>query len=128
MIRYISFVLKLKKFNLLYFRNIIRNFRTLAFDYNQLTSMKKRSCIDKNNNPIPWYTYPAIEYLNNLDFIDKNVFEYGSGNSSLWWKEKCKKIISIEADEKWFSKIQNLANSNFDCRLEIDKKKIYITN
>jgi hypothetical protein len=124
MIRYISFVLKLKrKIYPFYFRNIIRNFRTLAFDYNQLTSMKKRSCINKNNNPIPWYTYPAIEYPNNLDFTDKNLFEYGSGNSSLWWRERCKKIISIEADEKWFSKIQNLKNSNFDCRLEIDKKK-----
>jgi len=95
MIRYISFVLKLKKFNLLYFRNIIRNFRTLAFDYNQLTSIKKRSCIDKNKNPIPWYTYPAIEYLNNLDFTDKNVFEYGSGNSSLWCKENVKKLFQL---------------------------------
>jgi hypothetical protein len=107
------------------FIRILKNFVTLAFDYNQLGSMKKKKCLDKNNNPIPWYTYPAIEYLQNLDFAKKKVFEYGSGNSSLWWKERCRKIISIESDKKWYKQIQNslLTNSNFDYRLEIDKKK-----
>jgi hypothetical protein len=120
MIKYNPFVQKI-----IPFQKIIKNFITLAYDYNQLASIKKNTCLDKNNEPIPWYTYPTIEYLKNLDFSEKNVFEYGSGNSSLWWKERCKKIISIESDKKWYDKIQNLKfiNSNFDYRLKLDKKE-----
>jgi hypothetical protein len=121
-IKYIPF---LQKIFPSYFKKILKNFITLAFDYNQLGSMKKKGCVDKNNNPIPWYTFPTIEYLQNLDFTKKIVFEYGSGNSSLWWKERCRKIISIESDKNWYKQIQNsvFTNSNFDYRLEIDKKK-----
>jgi hypothetical protein len=95
LIKYIFFV----KIIFLYIK-IYKNFITLAFDYNQLGSMKKGSCLDKNNNTIPWYTYQAIEYLQNLDFTEKNVFEYSGGNSYFWWKERCRNIISIESNKK----------------------------
>ncbi|CAM8388951.1 hypothetical protein MCEET85_00874 [Candidatus Methylopumilus planktonicus] len=122
-IKHIPFALKIvRKIYPSHIQNILKNFRTLAFGYNQLGSMKKWSCLDKNNNPIPWYTYPTIEYLENLDFSDKNIFEYGSGNSSLWWVQRCKKIISIESDKKWFKYIQKIKNSNLDYRFSNNKK------
>ena len=92
----------------------IRNFKTLAKTYNQYESIVKWSCIDKDNNPIPWYSYPAIEYLSNLDFKDKFVLEYGSGNSSLFWAKRAKGVVSIENNKEWFEKIekQKLHNQN----------------
>ena len=64
--------------------------------------MQKWSCIDKNGDPIPWYTYPAIEYLSNLDFSQKTILEWGGGNSSLFWAKRCKKLITIESSAEWF--------------------------
>ena len=26
-------------------------------------TIDEKVCVDKDGNPIPWYTYPAIEYL-----------------------------------------------------------------
>jgi hypothetical protein len=124
-IKSIPFILRIKrKFFPYHLQSTFQNFRILTFNYNQFSSMKKRSCIDALGNPIPWYTYPAIEYLKNLDFSDRNIFEYGSGNSSLWWGKRCKKIISIELDVKWFEQIKNSKSkiSNFDYRLAIDEK------
>lgn len=88
-------------------KKIFDNFNILAHQYGQLQTIEKWECIDTKGEEIPWYTYSAIEYLNSLDFSKKNIFEYGSGNSSLYWAKKSKKVISIENDSKWFSKINN---------------------
>lgn len=83
----------------------LANFKTLSKEYGQYQTIVKWSCIDKDNNPIPWYTYPAIEFLKNLDFSNKIVLEYGSGNSSSFWAKRAKKVISIERDKKWFEMV-----------------------
>src|SRR5688500_6442274 len=52
---------------------------SLLFDYAHLSSVQRQAAVDAKCNPVPWYTYPAIEYLKQLDFKDSTVFEYGSG-------------------------------------------------
>lgn len=89
-----------------------KNFQILAYDYAQYKTIKNWDCIDKNNAKIPWYTYPAIEYLNNLDFTEKTIFEYGSGNSSVYWSKKAKEVISLEHDKKWFEKMKTITGKN----------------
>lgn len=41
-------------------------------------TINEKICIDRDGNPIPWYTYPAIEYLSQFDVTDKDVFEFGA--------------------------------------------------
>ena len=88
------------------------NFKILSLDYGQYNSIREWNAIDANKNEIPWYTYPAIEYLNNLDFSKKLVFEYGSGNSSTYWSIKSKQIVSIEHDKTWYDKVKLKLNNN----------------
>lgn len=85
----------------------LNSFNALAQIYGQLNSMEHKASIDGNGRPIPWYTYPAIEYLSNLDFTQKGVFEYGSGNSSLWWATRCHHILPIESDRTWYEKVNS---------------------
>jgi len=61
-------------------------------------------CNNKGRS-LPWYTYPAIEYLSRLDFSDKNIFEWGCGYSSLYWSNIAKKVVSIEDNKEWYSKM-----------------------
>ena len=88
------------------------NFKILSVDYAQYKTISNWECVDRKGNEIGWYTYPAIEYLNNLDFSQKSIFEYGSGNSSIFWAKKSKNIISIEHDEKWFNKVKSNLREN----------------
>ena len=67
-------------------------------------SMDEKVCIDRDGNPIPWYTYPAIEYLSQFDYSTKAIFEFGTGYSSMYWAKRAKKVISIEDNPEWFSK------------------------
>ncbi len=54
------------------------------------------------NGPVPWYTYPAIRVLERIVPSEAIVFEYGSGNSTLWWQSHAKEVISVEHDRQWY--------------------------
>jgi len=68
--------------------------------------------VDKNNQPIPWFTYPAIDFL--AGRLNKNlkVFEFGSGNSSLFFAKRVSSITSVEHNKEWFEKIKNSLPEN----------------
>ena len=69
-------------------------------------TIDEKVCEDKNGNPIPWYTYPAIEYLSQFDYSNKKIFEFGCGNSSKFWALRAKEVVSVEDNLKWFEKWQ----------------------
>ncbi len=90
----------------------LSNFGILASNYAQYESIKNWDCVDKNGNKIAWYTYPAIEYIDNIDFSQKSIFEFGSGNSSIYWSNKAKDVTSIEHDKLWYEKVKSSFNAN----------------
>lgn len=59
---------------------------------------------------IPWWTYPAInaleEYIKGLE-NPPVVFEYGSGASTLWLAKRSRQVFSIEHDLKWYQQLKN---------------------
>ena len=84
-----------------------------------LDSFHIKQPIDAKHQPIPWYTYPAIEYLKQLDFSDKKVFEYGSGNSTLFWSQICQKVISIEDNPEWHEKVLKSISSQHTSQAQL---------
>lgn len=86
-------------------RKQLVNFYTLAVKYGQFRTIKKWECVNEYEEKIPWYTYPAIEYLNNINFENMTVFEYGSGNSSAYWARKAKNVFSVEDNSDWYKKV-----------------------
>lgn len=62
--------------------------------------------IHKKEIFLPWFTYPAIFWtLKNINASMK-VFEYGSGNSTLFLSQKVKELVSIEHNKQWFDDTQ----------------------
>lgn len=105
-----------------FFEAGIRCCEILEYGHGHRNSMKMRECVDTNNNPLPWYTYPAIEYIRQLDLSEKTVFEFGCGNSSLFWGKIAKKVISIDDDEEWYIKIKKLIKNPNEISLRISKE------
>lgn len=93
-------------------RAMMRNFRLLAVGYGQWRSIRQRMAVDATGGALPWYTYPAIEYLSSFDFRDCDVFEYGSGNSSLWWAGRARSVVSVENDKEWFEAVDRNKQPN----------------
>jgi len=75
-------------------------------------SYKNKTSIDKNGNPIPWVTYPFIDFIRERLNKEINIFEFGSGNSTLFYATKVKSLITVEHDKKWFDKISNIIPEN----------------
>lgn len=90
----------------------MHNFFILAVRYGQYKTIRRWECVDSANAKLPWYTYPAIEYLDNIDFGDKMVFEFGSGSSSAYWAKKSRFVYSVEHNKEWFEKTQNKKEKN----------------
>lgn len=68
--------------------------------------------VDLQQKPIPWYTYPAIEFLDQFDYSNLKVFEYGCGNSSRWWSQRCQDVTSVEDSAEWHQTVQKNLNGN----------------
>ena len=88
------------------------NINTLLYDHGQAGTFSLNKPVDAHGAPIPWITYPALEFLLQFDYSDSSVFEYGSGNSTLFWSGKAKDVISVETDKDWFEFISRSKPNN----------------
>jgi len=95
---------------------------TLFREHGMFSSLLSRKGIDAKGNPVPWFTYPAIEYLKQFDFSDKTIFEYGSGNSSFFWATRAKNVVSVESGIEWFGYISELCPPNLNVFFEPTKE------
>jgi hypothetical protein len=95
-----------------------RTQRILAHQFGQLRSFMEDKAVDHAGNPLPWYTYPAIEYLTNFDFSNSDVMEFGSGRSTLYWASRCRSVTAVDSNQEWFAKIKSLTPNNVILTLE----------
>ncbi|MBU3553980.1 hypothetical protein [Polynucleobacter sp. UB-Piko-W3] len=86
-----------------------------------LNSAQGRGPLDGFGDASPWYTYPAIEYLKQLDLTDATLFEYGSGNSTNFWRSRVKEIVSVESSPEWFSLVSGNQTLNQKIMLRTEK-------
>lgn len=66
-----------------------------------MTTIDNWLTIDNYGMQMPWYTRPALEVINHFDFINKTIFEYGCGYSTLWFRSRGAKVYGVDSDMKW---------------------------
>lgn len=69
-----------------------------------------RESVDARGNPIPWFTYAAIDFLNCVQLGSLRVCEYGGGNGTLWWAQRCLEVVVIEHDPQWLRASSTMNN------------------
>lgn len=77
-------------------------------------SVKSRVPCDSDGLPLPWYTYPAIFYLKQFALKSCSVFEWGCGNSSLFYAARCKSVRSIDISSEWVDTVTQTAPDNLE--------------
>lgn len=68
--------------------------------------------VDRHGRPLPWYTYPCIEFLRRRSFSGRHVLEFGAGQSTRWWAGVAASVIAFDADEAWFNEVRRVAPAN----------------
>lgn len=77
-----------------------------------LKSLWSKTAVDANGQPLPWYNYSIIHFLNqrltkyrHTPNSKLRVFEFGSGNSTLWWAKLATEVVAVEDDQDWYAYI-----------------------
>lgn len=61
----------------------------------------KRSGDNTLARALPWMTYDAIDFLGTISGNRCKVFEWGSGGSTLFFAQRCARVVSVEHDKRW---------------------------
>ncbi|MCS6882538.1 MAG: hypothetical protein RMK84_01305 [Oscillochloridaceae bacterium] len=55
---------------------------------------------------LPWLNFDALDALARLELRGRQVFEYGSGGSTLYWLRRGATVVSIEHDPAWYEQVR----------------------
>ncbi len=73
--------------------------------------------VSRQGDPLPWYTYPCIDFLKYRDYADKTVLEFGAGQSTLWWGRRAQRVLALEGDPAWLEHLKMHAPATVDLQL-----------
>jgi len=79
---------------------VLRNPRRIRFIFPWLSSLKKGK--SPLQDRLPLIPFEAKEWLESFLTKNMNVFEWGSGGSTLFIAKRIKKLISVEHDLEWY--------------------------
>lgn len=74
-------------------------------DVGWFNAFKTGEPVDKYFKPLPWLTYSFIDFITDRLSEDFNIFEFGSGNSTLFFAKRVKQVTSVEHDIQWYNKL-----------------------
>jgi hypothetical protein len=64
-------------------------------------SFRVKRSIDSAGNPVPWWTYSFIAFIDERLSASLRVLEFGSGGSTLWLAKRVESVVSYESDPHW---------------------------
>jgi hypothetical protein len=56
---------------------------------------------DSNGVRFPWYSSGVLEILDKMDLKGKRIFEYGGGNSTIWFKSRGAIVEGVDSNPEW---------------------------
>lgn len=98
-----------------YSRFVLRN-KGYLYEMGWFESFRRNLVIDREGNPIPWITYPCLSFLSERIKDDFIVFEFGSGNSTLWWASRSRRVVSCEHSLDWYKFISARVPNNVEIK------------
>ena len=75
------------------------------------SSFKNKS-VSRKGGFLPWYTYPMIDFLRTRSFTEKVVLEFGGGQSTLYWAQRAKEVITFEDNKEWYEMLKGKIPQN----------------
>ncbi|MEM6641972.1 MAG: FkbM family methyltransferase [Bacteroidota bacterium] len=62
--------------------------------------------VSREGEPLPWFTYASIFFLEPRISKDHKVFEFGSGHSTMYLSSKVADIVSVESEENFYKEMK----------------------
>lgn len=95
-------------------------------DTGWLRSYYEQRAVDAAGLPVPWCSYPFIAFIGPRLNATMDLFEYGSGNSTLWYASRVRSVTSVEHDKQWYDEVKTGMPGNVEMLLgDLGKKEGY---
>lgn len=104
-------------------KNDIRSLQILQVLLGNGTAIEKGLPLDSVGDPIPWFSYPAIEQLKRWDISEWLVFEYGCGYSTFFFSSSAKSVDGVESHRDWFEYLKNTVTKDVEIEFADDLKE-----
>jgi hypothetical protein len=82
-------------------------------------SFVERMPVDADGSPVPWVTLPFIDFIGARIGPSMRVFEFGCGNSTLYYASRVASVTSVEHDSAWHAAMQARAATNVTLVLQV---------
>lgn len=83
-----------------------------------LRSLREEKPVDKNGAELPWMNFSVVAFLQDRLTKELELFEFGSGHSTLFFARLVKNVTSVECDEAWFKILKAKLPANAELWLE----------
>ena len=77
---------------------------------------------------LPWWSLSAIRELEKHLDPKHQVFEWGSGGSSVFLAKRCKQLTTIEQDQHWFDQVEKIINDQQIQNSRLLRREINLKN
>ncbi|KLT64075.1 FkbM family methyltransferase [Pedobacter sp. BMA] len=87
------------------------------------TAFDQKQAVDGQGKALPWVTYSFIDFIRDRINRSHHIFEYGSGNSTIFYAQKAASVTSVEHDRNWYNKVKGTSPANAEmifCELQRD--------
>lgn len=68
--------------------------------------------VKKEEEQLPLLTWPLLDFLKTINLKNDELFELGSGNSTIWLSKIFKQIQSFETNKNWYETLKLKLNKN----------------
>ncbi len=76
-------------------------------DKGWMQSYYSKQSVDVAGKPLPWLTYPLIDFLGPRLNKTMSVFEFGAGYSTHWFAERVGNVESVEHEKIWVKLLED---------------------
>ncbi|MGE0081411.1 MAG: FkbM family methyltransferase [Thiohalomonadaceae bacterium] len=76
-------------------------YKGYLLDEGWINSAKHKRPLAADGSPLPWFTYPMIDFLGERLNHEMKVFEYGGGNSTLYFASRVAQVTTVEHNAEW---------------------------
>ncbi len=81
-------------------------------------SWQYKQPVRNKNEAIPWVTYSFIYFIQDRILPTHKIFEFGSGNSTMFYAKRARKVVAVEHDNEWYHKINSVVPDNVEMLLQ----------
>ena len=85
---------------------------SFALNSGHFKSAFAEKALSRRGKAIPWFTYPAIDFLVTRDFSASSILEFGGRQSTIFWGRVARDVTTFETDAGWIEEIKRIPGRN----------------